>query len=86
MKVSCPSCASQRVLVGSELSSRGFFGPYLVFLQVPPATSAFGGRATSPVATDVCVDCGNIRLRAADLSELQRAYSVRDVKPLGLDA
>ena len=83
MDVKCPSCGSNHVLRGGHVTSRGFFGPYAVSIEIP-GTAGLRGRMKSSMSAAVCVDCGNITFGAVDLAELRRAYEAVG-KPLGLD-
>ncbi len=72
----CTSCESRRVLRGARVVSRGgLFGPFPVILA---------GVAESGVAAEVCVDCGQIALRATDLAKLRSIYAAVG-EPLGLN-
>jgi hypothetical protein len=85
MNTNCISCGSARVLRNSRPMARGFFGPYQVTVQ-GPVTSTFGGRASSPVSAEICVDCGRVEFRARDLIDLAAAYeALGGATPLGLN-
>ena len=68
----CPSCGSRHLLRADSLSTVAMVEGMSVTAKVPLA-----GRKTllkkSSVVADVCLDCGVIQFRAADLTKLREA-------------
>jgi len=79
MTQTCTSCDSRRVLRGARVVPRGLFGGPLILAVVVES-----GVAESGVSAEVCVDCGQIALRAADLAKLRSLYAAVG-EPLGLN-
>ena len=74
MYSSCRNCQSSRILRDLRMFAVGLWlGPRPIVLHGSPA-SLTGSVQTNAVA-DVCVDCGDVRLRTQDLAVLQKAYA-----------
>jgi hypothetical protein len=73
MEQVCRECKSGRLTRSTQvLAFGGFFGRYPVLIQ-GPMTSIWGNVRTT-VSASVCVDCGDVQLRANGLDKLQQAY------------
>lgn len=74
MKTQCRACGSARVIARAQLTSRSLaLGRPSISVDLP-GTSLIGVPPSSAVAASVCVDCGEITLRATDLQRLQSVY------------
>ena len=69
----CRECQSARLLRSTQVLTFGsFFGGHPVGIQ-GPMTSLWSTVRTT-VSANVCVDCGEVQLRANGLDKLQQAY------------
>ena len=69
----CRECKSARLLRNTQvLAFGGFFGRYPVLIQGPMV--GYKGPIRTTVSASVCVDCGDVQLRANGLDKLQQAY------------
>jgi hypothetical protein len=74
MKTQCRACGSGRVIARAHLTSKSLaLGRPAIAVDLP-GISFIGVPPSSAVAATVCVDCGEITLRATDLEQLQKVY------------
>ena len=73
MEQVCRECKSARLLRSTQvLAFGGFFGSHAVGIQGP--MTSYKGHVQATVSASVCVDCGDVQLRANGLDKLQQAY------------
>jgi len=74
MEQVCRECKSARLLRNTQVLAFGSFfgGGYPVLIQGP--MTSYKGNVRATVTASVCVDCGDVQLRANGLDKLQQAY------------
>lgn len=74
MEQLCRECQSARLLKSTQvLAFGGFFGnSYPVGIRGP--MTSYKGFVQTTVSASVCVDCGDVQLRASGLDKLRQTY------------
>jgi hypothetical protein len=73
MEQVCRECKSARLLRSTQVFAfGGFFGRYPILIEGP--MTSYKGPVRATVSASVCVDCGDVQLRANGLDKLQQAY------------
>jgi hypothetical protein len=69
----CRECKSARLLRNTQvLAFGGFLGGHAVGIRGP--MMSYKGHLQTTMSASVCVDCGDVQLRADGLDKLRQAY------------
>jgi len=74
-QLACSRCGSYRMMTGVSIEDKGQFDSTLrVRVGNDPLVTFFGGAFRSPIAADICGECGHIELRVTNPRELYRRW------------